>query len=79
MDENNSLKNENTLKDQDYALSVNDLQRKYDNLRDESEKKLANTIKMFNDKINDMEKMAYNKQQLLESKNADQAQQINAL
>lgn len=79
MDENNSLKNEINLKNQEQSLIISDMQRKYDILREESDRKLADAIKTYSDKISDKEKMAYKKQQLLESKNCDQAQQINTL
>jgi len=79
MNEINALREEINHKNQEHALIVSDMQRKYDCLKEELEMKLADTIKIYNSKINDIEKRAFDKQQTLESRNADQAQYIDNL
>jgi len=79
MNEINALKEEINHKNQEHALIISDMQRKYDNLKEESEMKLADTIKIYNSKINDIEKRAFDRHQILESRNADQSQHIDNL
>jgi hypothetical protein len=79
MNEINSLKEEINHKNQEHSLMMNEMQRRLDILREESEIKLADTIKAYTSKINDIEKKAFDRQQILESTNADYAQQIGSL